>query len=109
MDGKEYWERIDGKLKEKAITLTDLCEATGLNRGTLYSQRNRRAIPKTKEYQIIDDFLDSSNKTIDKSEEIIAVALYKALKAAAPSVLRGLISDYLEKKDISNLKEDITA
>lgn len=69
MTGKEFWEKVDEKLKEQDISITELAVLLGLSRNTFYAQRNRLTIPKVGQIRDMENVLKCNFFTEEDSFE----------------------------------------
>lgn len=57
IDVKVYWKRVDDALLEKGITMTEMANALGYKRETIYGQKRRNQFPKVKQMRDMERFL----------------------------------------------------
>ena len=69
MTGKEFWEKVDEKLKEQNVSITELAVLLGLSRNTFYAQRNRLTIPKVEQIHKMEKELKCNFFTAEDSFE----------------------------------------
>lgn len=56
MGATEFWNKLDKLLLETNMSLADLARTIGVNKGTIYKQRDREQMPKGEELQAMYDF-----------------------------------------------------
>lgn len=72
-DAKTYWKRIDYALEQKNLTVTEMANAIGYKRETIYYQKRKNQFPKVKQMEAIEKFigfnpLEEENKYAINSE-----------------------------------------
>jgi len=66
MDAKAFWDKVDEQLRRQGLTITELAVLIGKSRGTLFSQRNLKQLPKVEQWNKMEEvlkckFLDDDN------------------------------------------------
>ena len=63
-EGKEFWNNIDKLLRDRDLTLTDMCNKTGIAYNTVNGQRVRQSLPKLDQLLSMSRFLGTSMENL---------------------------------------------